>query len=131
MWYTVEPRYNEDLGTMKILLLYQVSHYIRVKRQRNIKSWDQQNHLVIRGFCYIRPLYNKVPLYKYSLRKVQPIEYWFIITHVNALHVTLDLYMYMFETFRLKCFYLYMFIYSCFLLKVEQPLQFNKNCSLR
>ena len=61
--YTVEPRYNEVLGTMKITLLYQVSHYIRVKKQRNIKSWDQQNDLVIRGFCYIRPLYNEVPLY--------------------------------------------------------------------
>ena len=60
---TVEPRYNEDLGTMKITLLYQVSHYMRVKRQRNTKSWDQQNYLVIRGFCYIRPLYNEVPLY--------------------------------------------------------------------
>ena len=60
---TVEPRYNEVLGTMKITLLYQVSHYIRVKQQRNTKSWDQQNYLVIRGFCYIRPLYNEVPLY--------------------------------------------------------------------
>ena len=61
---TVEPRYNEVLGTMKITLLYQVSRYvyIRVKTQRNIKSWDQQNYLVIRGFCYIRPLYNEVPL---------------------------------------------------------------------
>ena len=48
---------------MKITLLYQVSHYIRVKKQRNIKSWDQQNYLVIRGFCYIRPHYNEVPLY--------------------------------------------------------------------
>ena len=28
--YTVEPRYNEVLGTMKITLLYQVSHYIGV-----------------------------------------------------------------------------------------------------
>ena len=35
---TVEPRYNEVLGTMKITLLYQVSHYIRVKKLRNIKS---------------------------------------------------------------------------------------------
>ena len=61
---TVEPLYNEVLGTMKITLLYQVSRYIRVKKQRNIKSWDQQNYLVIRGFCYIRPLYNEVPLYK-------------------------------------------------------------------
>ena len=60
---TVEPRYNEVLGTMKITLLYQVSHYIRVKKLRNIKRWDQQNYLVIRGFCYIRPLYNEVPLY--------------------------------------------------------------------
>ena len=60
---TVEPLYNEVLGTMKITLLYQVSHYIRVKKQRNIKSWDQQNYLVIRGFCYIRPHYNEVPLY--------------------------------------------------------------------
>ena len=61
---TVKPRYNEVLGTMQITLLYQVSHYIRVKKQRNIKSWDQQNYLVTRGFCYIRPLYiNEVPLY--------------------------------------------------------------------
>ena len=28
---SVEPRYNEVHGTMKITLLYQVSHYIRVK----------------------------------------------------------------------------------------------------
>ena len=54
--YTVEPRYNEVLGTMKITLLYQVSH-IRVKQRRNIKSWDQQNYLVIRGFCYISDLF--------------------------------------------------------------------------
>ena len=59
---TVEPHYNEVLGTMKITLLYQVFH-IRVKKQRNIKSWDQQNYLVIRGFCYIRPLYNEISLY--------------------------------------------------------------------
>ena len=59
----MKPRYNEVFGTIKIALLYQVSHYIRVKKQRNIKSWDQQNYLVIRGFCYIRPLYNEVPLY--------------------------------------------------------------------
>ena len=65
---TVEPRYNEVLGTMKITLFYQVSHYIRVKKQRNIKRWDQQNYLVIRGFCYIRPLYNEVPLYVYMYK---------------------------------------------------------------
>ena len=50
---------------MKITLLYQVSRYIRVKKQRDIKSWDQQNDLVvITGFSYIRPLYNEVPLYR-------------------------------------------------------------------
>ena len=48
---------------MKTTLLYQVSHYIRVIKQRYIKGWDQQNYLVITGFCYIRPLYNEVPLY--------------------------------------------------------------------
>ena len=37
------------------------------KNQRNIKSWDQQNYVVIRGFCYIRPLYNEVPLYLVKL----------------------------------------------------------------
>ena len=37
---TVEPHYNEVLGTMKITLLYQVPHYIRVKKQRNITRWD-------------------------------------------------------------------------------------------
>ena len=31
---TVEPRYTEVLGTMKFTLLYQVSHYIRVKKQK-------------------------------------------------------------------------------------------------
>ena len=31
--YTVEPHYNEVLGPMKITLLYQVSHYIRVKHK--------------------------------------------------------------------------------------------------
>ena len=30
---TVEPHYNEVLGTMKITLLYRVSHYIRVKNK--------------------------------------------------------------------------------------------------
>ena len=54
---------TRSYATMKITLLYQVSHYIRVQKQRNIKSWVQQNYLVIRGFCYIRLLYNEVPLY--------------------------------------------------------------------
>ena len=36
-------------------------------KNRNIKSWDQQNYLVIGGFCYIRPLYNEVPLYFINL----------------------------------------------------------------
>ena len=32
--YTVEPLYNEVLGTMKITLLYQVSYYIGLKKQK-------------------------------------------------------------------------------------------------
>ena len=59
---TVEPPYNEVIGTMEITLLYQISRY-QGKKQGNIKSWDHQNDLAIRGFCYIRPLYNEVPLY--------------------------------------------------------------------
>ena len=31
---TVEPRYNKVPGTAKITLLYQVSHYIRVKKTK-------------------------------------------------------------------------------------------------
>ena len=61
-WNLVITR-SLGLLNMKITLLYQVSHCIRVKKQRNIKSWDQQNYFVIRGFCYIRLLYNEVPLY--------------------------------------------------------------------
>ena len=34
---TVESCYNEDLGTMKITLLNQVSCYMRVKKQRITK----------------------------------------------------------------------------------------------
>ena len=45
---TAEPLYNEVLGTMKITLLYQVSRYIRVNTKTNIKSWDQQNDVVIK-----------------------------------------------------------------------------------
>ena len=59
---------------MKFTLLYQVSHYIRVKKQRNIKSWDQQNYLVITGFCYIRPLYNEVSLYHMYSTLTQNVE---------------------------------------------------------
>ena len=53
---TVEPCYNEDLGTMEITLLYQVSPYIRVKKQGNTKSWDQQNDLVITVLLYLTSL---------------------------------------------------------------------------
>ena len=74
MTITVKPHYNEVLGTMKITLLYQVSHYIRVKKLRNIKSWAPQNYLVIRGFCYIRPLYNEVPLYFFDQRSWESLN---------------------------------------------------------
>ena len=35
---TVEPHYNEVLGTMKITLFYQVYHYIRVKKTKKYKE---------------------------------------------------------------------------------------------
>ena len=38
---TVEPCYNDVLGTMKITLLYQVSHYIRVKKTKKYKELGQ------------------------------------------------------------------------------------------
>ena len=82
---TVEPRYNEVLGTMKITLLYQVSHYIRVKN-RNIKSWDQQNYLVIRGFCYIRPLYNEVPLYCITICHYKQLQEGLMVFSDDFLH---------------------------------------------
>ena len=53
----MEPRYNNDLGTMKITLLYQVSRYIRVKNKELGPA---------KLPCYIRPLYNEVPLYVIS-----------------------------------------------------------------
>ena len=53
---TVEPRYNEVLGTMKITLLYQVSHYIRVKN----KKYKEQGPAKW-------PCYKKVLLYPTSL----------------------------------------------------------------
>ena len=52
--YTVEP-YNEDLGTMKITLLYQVSH-IRVKKQKYKELGPA-----------ISPCYKRVLLYPTSL----------------------------------------------------------------
>ena len=66
---TVDPRCDEVLGTMKIALLYRDSHCVRLKGQRDIRSWSQQGDLVVRGFCYIRPLYSEVPLYNgYSIK---------------------------------------------------------------
>ena len=35
---TMEPHYNEVLGTIKITLLYQVSHYIRAKKNKKYKE---------------------------------------------------------------------------------------------
>ena len=58
----MEPCYNKVLGTMTTTLLYQVSH-IGKKQTKKYKELGLPNYLVIRGFCYIQPLYNKVPLY--------------------------------------------------------------------
>ena len=65
MQCTVEPRYfsAKFLGTMKITLLYQVSHYIRVKRKKKYKELGPAKLPCYNRVCYIRPLYNEVPLY--------------------------------------------------------------------
>ena len=61
IYSTVEPRYNEVLGTMNITLLYQgkfagpSSLYFFGKKERNIKSWDQPNvpcYMYKRVICY-------------------------------------------------------------------------------
>ena len=54
---TVEPRYNEDIGTMKITFLYQVSHYIRVKNTKKYKELGPAKS----------PCYKRVLLYPTSL----------------------------------------------------------------
>ena len=55
--YTVEPLYNEVLGTMKITLLYQVSHYIRVKKTKKYKELEPAK----------LPRYKRILLYPTSL----------------------------------------------------------------
>ena len=59
-----------NLVIMKPLGPWKSPCYIRFlvilgfKKRRNIKSWDQQNYLVISGLCYISELfYNELPLY--------------------------------------------------------------------
>ena len=61
---TVEPRYNEVLGTMKITLLYQVSVLYQGKKTKKYKELGPAKlPCYKRVLLYIRPLYNKVPLY--------------------------------------------------------------------
>ena len=53
--------------------------------------WDQQNYFVIRGLCYIWPLYNEVPLYMKTWKimplKVprNPTNFAFICTQVGLI----------------------------------------------
>ena len=54
---TVEPRYSEDLGTMKITLTYTGFSLYQGKKTKKYKELGQQNYLVIRGFCYIFDLF--------------------------------------------------------------------------
>ena len=77
---TVEPRYNErgPWDHKNYLVISGFSLY-QGKKQRNIKSWDQQIYLVIRRFCYIQPLYNEVPLYKKHFIHI----FWFWIYHIS------------------------------------------------
>ena len=51
---TVEP-HDKELGTMKISLFRLVISGILL--QRNTKSWNQENYIVMKGFCYISNLF--------------------------------------------------------------------------
>ena len=63
---TVEPRYNEVLGTTENCPCYiQVSALYQGKKTKKYKEQGLQQILPCykRVFAYIRPLYNEVPLY--------------------------------------------------------------------
>ena len=72
-WVTDMSAIQWNLIITRSLGPWKLPCYIRfiiisgLKKQRNIKRWDPKNYLVIRGFCYIQPLYNEVPLYKSPL----------------------------------------------------------------
>ena len=53
---TVEPRYNEVLGTMEsYLVMITVSHYIGIKKIKKYKELvTSKITCVITGFCYIK-----------------------------------------------------------------------------
>ena len=55
----MEPCYNEDL-LLKPWRLPCLSGF-SLYQGKKLRNW--QSYLVIRWFCYIRPLYNEVPLY--------------------------------------------------------------------
>ena len=57
---TVEPCYDEDLGTMKITLLYQVSCYMYFRVKKNPKKYKGL------GLAKL-PCYKRVLLYPTSL----------------------------------------------------------------
>ena len=55
----MEPCYNEVLGTMKFTLLYQVSHYIRVKKTKKYKALGPEKiTLLYESYVISDPLYN-------------------------------------------------------------------------
>ena len=53
----IGPWDHENYLVISGLSLYQG------KKTKKYKELGPANYLVIRGFCYIRPRYNKVPLY--------------------------------------------------------------------
>ena len=70
---------------MKITLLYQVSHYIRVKKQKYKELGPAKLPCYKRVLLYIRPLYNEVPLYWQTVLKpaanfIMPVQWNLVIT---------------------------------------------------
>ena len=52
---TVEPLYIKVLGTMKITLLYWVSHYIKEKKTKKYKELGPAKLPCYKRVCYVYP----------------------------------------------------------------------------
>ena len=60
---TVKPHYNENLGAMKITLLFQVLCYMYIGVKTKQKDGTSKITLLKEGLVInIQPLYNEVPL---------------------------------------------------------------------
>ena len=80
---------TRSFGTMENYLFISVCQLVKQFLFFYVKSWDQQNYLVIRGFCYIRPLYNEVLLYYVfkQMGRMGIIHNFYSISVLNSISV--------------------------------------------